>query len=257
MLIDKDDEMQSELDVVEGKNQLPEATPLSEMPEQYRQKSLEEVVKMHQDAEKMIRKQANEVGDVRREISEARAYADELKQNLSSMQQPIEKVPEIDFFENPQEAVRRTVDNHPDVLAARQAGQEFKKMKVQQRLAQEHPDFGQIAQDADFVSWVKSSPVRINLYAKADGEFDFDSANELFGTYKQLRGIRTKQTTDAGETQRKSNLKAASVDVGGSGESGKRIYRSADLIQLHINNPDRYASLSNEILQAYQDGRVR
>jgi len=187
-----------------------------------------------------------------------RKLADELiKQNLSSKQQPIEKEPEVDFFENPQEAVRRTVDNHPDVLAARQAGQDFKKMQIQQKLAAEHPDFGQIAQDTDFVSWVKSSPIRIGLYAKADGEFDYDSANELLSTYKQLRGIKAKQTTDAGETQRKSNLKAASVDVGGSGESGKRVYRRADLIRLKMTDPDRYEALSGEIMQAYQDGRVK
>jgi len=252
-----DDESMSELDVVENKNQLPEDAPLSEIPEKYREKSLEEVVKLHQQAVNIIDRQGKEVGDARREIAEVRALADDLiKQNLSS-KQPIEKEPEIDFFENPQEAVRRTVDNHPDVLAARQAGQEFKKMQIQQKLAQEHPDFGQIAQDADFVSWVKSSPIRIGLYAKADGEFDFDSANELLSTYKQLRGIKAKQTTDAGETQRKSNLKAAGVDVGGSGESGKRVYRRADLIRLKMTDPERYEQLSGEIMQAYQDGRVK
>jgi len=250
-LVDNEIETLSELDVVEQKNQQHEVEPLPAIPEKYRDKSLEEVVKMNQEFEKMIAKQANEVGEIR-------TLADELiKQNLASKQQPIEKEPEVDFFENPTEAVRRTVDNHPDVLAARQAGQEFKKMQVQQRLAQEHPDFLQIAQDADFVNWVKSSPIRIGLHAKADGEFDFDSANELFGTYKQLRGIKARQTNEAGETQRKSNLKAASVDVGGSGESGKRVYRRADLIRLKMNEPDRYEQLSGEIMQAYQDGRVR
>ena len=251
MLIDNEDESLSELDAVEQKKQLPEVAPLTEMPEKYRQKSLEEVVKMHQEAEKLIGKQAQEVGEVRK-------LADELiKQNLSSKQQPIEQEPEVDFFENPQEAVRKTVDNHPDVLAARQAGQEFKKMQIQQKLAQEHPDFGQIAQDADFVNWVKSSPIRLSLYAKADGEYDYDSANELLSTYKQLRGVKTRQTNEAGETQRKSSLKAAGVDVGGSGESGKRVYRRADLIRLKMTDPDRYEALSGEIMQAYQDGRVR
>ena len=251
MLIDNEDESLSELDAVEQKKQLPEVAPLSEMPEKYRQKSLEEVVKMHQEAEKLIGKQAQEVGEVRK-------LADELiKQNLSSKQQPIEQEPEVDFFENPQEAVRKTVDNHPDVLAARQAGQEFKKMQIQQKLASEHPDFTQIVQDPDFANWVKSSPVRIGLYAKADGEFDYDSANELLSTYKQLRGVKAKQTNDAGETQRKSNLKAATVDVGGSGESGKRVYRRADLIRLKMTDPNRYDALHDEILQAYADGRVK
>ena len=253
MLIDNPDEMQSELDIVENKKLESTIEPASDdIPDKYKGKQLSDIIKMHQEAEKLIGKQAQEVGEVRK-------LADELiKQNLAGKSQPIkEEEPEVDFFENPQAAVRKTVDNHPDVLAARQASQEFKKMQIQQKLAQEHPDFGQIVQDADFVNWVKSSPVRIGLYAKADGEFDYDSANELLSTYKQLKGIKAKQTNEAGETQRKSNLKAASVDVGGTGESGKRVYRRADLIRLKMQDPARYDALSDEIMSAYAEGRVK
>jgi len=253
MLIDNPDEMLGELETVEKQKLETSIEPMSnDIPDKYRGKELSDIIKMHQEAEKLIGKQAQEVGEVRK-------LADELiKQNLAGKPQPIkEEEPEVDFFENPQAAVRRTVDNHPDVLAARQAGQEFKKMQIQQKLAAEHPDFGQIAQDTDFVNWVKSSPIRLGLYAKADGEFDYDSANELLSTYKQLRGIKAKQTNEAGETQRKSNLKAAGVDVGGSGESGKRVYRRADLIRLKMTDPNRYDALSEEIMQAYQDGRVK
>jgi hypothetical protein len=239
MLIDNPDEMQSELEAVEKQKLESTVEPMSnDIPDKYRGKELSDIIKMHQEAEKLIGKQAQEVGEVRK-------LADELiKQNLAGKPQPIkEEEPEVDFFENPQAAVRKTVDNHPDVLAARQAGQEFKKMQIQQKLASEHPDFGQIVQDPDFANWVKSSPVRIGLYAKADGEFDYDSANELLSTYKQLRGVKAKQTNDAGETQRKSNLKAATVDVGGTGESGKRVYRRADLIRLKMTDPNRYDAL--------------
>jgi hypothetical protein len=253
MLIDNPDEMLGELEVVEKQKLESTVEPMSnDIPDKYRGKELSDIIKMHQEAEKLIGKQAQEVGEVRK-------LADELiKQNLAGKPQPIkEEEPEVDFFENPQAAVRKTVDNHPDVLAARQAGQEFKKMQIQQKLAAEHPDFGQIVQDQDFANWVKSSPIRIGLYAKADGEFDYDSANELLSTYKQLRGVKAKQTNDAGETQRKSNLKAATVDVGGSGESGKRVYRRADLIRLKMTDPNRYDALSDEIMTAYAEGRVK
>ena len=253
MLIDNPDEMLGELEAVEKQKLESTVEPMNnDIPDKYRGKELSDIIKMHQEAEKLIGKQAQEVGEVRK-------LADELiKQNLSGKPQPIkEEEPEVDFFENPQAAVRKTVDNHPDVLAARQASQEFKKMQIQQKLAQEHPDFTQIVQDQDFANWVKSSPIRIGLYAKADGEFDYDSANELLSTYKQLKGVKAKQTNDAGETQRKSNLKAATVDVGGSGESGKRVYRRADLIRLKMTDPNRYDALSEEIMQAYADGRVK
>ena len=251
MLIDNDDEMQSELQVEEKKlaNTVEQVT--SDLPEKYRGKDLSDIIRMHQEAEKLIGKQAQEVGEVRK-------LADELiKQNLSGNRQNAEVEPEIDFFEDPKKAVQNTINNHPDVLAARQAGQEFRKMQIQNKLASEHPDFTQVVQDPDFVNWVKSSPVRLGLYAKADGEFDYDSANELLSTYKQLKGVKTKQTSDAGEASRKQNLRAASVDSGGTGESGKRVYRRADLSRLKMTDPQRYESLSDEIMAAYADGRVK
>jgi len=90
-----------------------------------------------------------------------------------------------------------------------------------------------------------------------DGEFDYDSANELLSTYKELRGVKSKQTEQAGETARKQNMKAAQVDVGGTGESSKRIYRRADLIRLKLTDPNRYDALSDEIFAAYAEGRVK
>ena len=251
MLIDNEDEMHSEIQAEDKKLASTVEQVTSDLPEKYRGKDLSDIIRMHQEAEKLIGKQAQEVGEVRK-------LADELiKQNLSGNRQNAEVEPEIDFFEDPKKAVQRTVENHPDVLAARQAGQEFKKMQIQSKLASEHPDFTQVVQDPDFVNWVKSSPVRLGLYAKADGEYDYDSANELLSTYKQLKGVKTKQTSDAGEATRKQNLKAASVDTGGTGESGKRVYRRADLIRLKMTDPQRYESLSDEIMAAYQEGRVK
>jgi hypothetical protein len=249
MLIDNEDETLSELDVVEQK-QL-DATPISEIPDKYRQKSLEEVVKMHQEAEKVISRQGNEVAEVRR-------LADELiKQNLGSKQQQVEEDPEVDFFENPQKAVQGQIDRHPDVLAARQAGMDFRRMQIQQKLNAEHPDYSQVVSDSDFHNWVKSSPIRLGLYAKADAEFDYDSANELLSTFKELRGIKAKQSDQANDAIRTKSMRAAQVDVGGSGESSKRVYRRADLIRLKMTDPSRYEALNDEILAAYAEGRVR
>jgi hypothetical protein len=247
MLIDDDKEELGELEIEQQKIE-----QKAELPEKYRDKSLDEIVKMHQEAEKLIGKQAQEVGEVRK-------LADELiKQNLGSRQQQTrQEEPEVDFFENPQKAVQRTVDNHPDILAARQVTQEMKRAQIQQRLAQEHPDFGEIAKDQDFANWVKSSPIRIKIFEQADSGYDYDSANELLSTYKQLRTVKSKQVSDEGEVTRKQNLKAVGVDVGGSGESSKKVYRRADLIQLQLRDPDRYAALSDEIMQAYIEKRVR
>ena len=241
MLVDQEHEPLGELEIEEAK---------SGLPDKYRDKSLEEVVRMHQEAEKLIGKQAQEVGEVRK-------LADELiKQNLSS-KQPQQEEPEVDFFENPQKAVQATIDRHPDVLAARQAGVDFKRMQVQQKLTKEHPDYSQVVGDPEFQNWVKGSSVRLGLYAKADAEFDYESANELLSTFKQLRGVQATKAEQTSTATRAKNMKAAQVDIGGSGESSKRVYRRADLIRLKMTDPSRYESLSDEIMQAYSEGRVR
>ena len=243
MLIDEPTEPLGELEIEETKN---------ELPEKYRAKSLEEVVRMHQEAERLIGKQAQEVGEVRK-------LADELiKQNLGGTLQTIkEEDPEVDFFENPQKAVQGQIDRHPDVLAARQAGMDFRRMQIQQKLTQEHPDYSQVVNDSEFQNWVKSSPIRLGLYARADGEFDYDSANELLSTYKELRGVKAQQSEKASDAARTKSMRAAQVDVGGSGESSKRVYRRADLIRLKMTDPSRYEALNDEILAAYAEGRVR
>ncbi|MFZ9611594.1 MAG: hypothetical protein ACO294_12920 [Methylococcales bacterium] len=252
MLLDNENEMGDEISSEDLKLETTVESSTPEIPDKYRDKSLADIVKMHQEAEKLIGKQAQEVGEVRK-------LADELiKQNLNNNQQPIkEQEPEIDFFENPQKAIHNTVDRHPDVMAARQAAADFKKMQIQQKLGKEHPDYMEIAQNPDFADWVKASPVRLNLWAKADGEYDYDSANELLSTFKEIRGVKAKQTENVGEKTRKQNLRAATVDVGGSGESSKRVYRRADLIRLKMTDPSRYEALSDEIMQAYSEGRVK
>lgn len=252
MLIDKEDEMPSELEAEDAKLDAALNQGKPELPDRYRNKSLEDVVKMHQEAEKVIGRQAQEVGEVRK-------LADELiKQNLSSKQQPIAEVEqEVDFYEDPQKAVRKTIDSHPDIVEARRAAAELRVLQSRQKLIQVHPDFEQVVKDDGFVNWVKSSPIRLDLFKRADAEADFDSANELLSTYKELRGVQTKQASQQASTARQQTMKSVQVDTGGTGESSKRVYRRADLIRLKMNDPARYDALSDEIMAAYQEGRVK
>ena len=223
------------------------------IPEKYKDKSITDIVRMHQEAEKMIGRQAQEVHEVR-------TLADQLlKRQLESDNKPpvVESAPEVDFFENPQDSIKRAIENNPAVLEAKQANLELKRMKTAQQLAAKHPDFGSIANDTGFQEWVKASPVRLSLYAKADAEFDFSSADELLSTYKELKQVRSNSVSTAGKQQQAQALKAASVDVGGSGEVTKKVYRRADLIRLKMTDPDRYDQLQPEIMAAYSEGRVK
>jgi len=257
-LIDNDDELNqvSELEAEEQKQETAapeEQQPdVPKIPDKYKGKSLEEIVQMHQEAEKLIGRQAQEVGEVRK-------LADQLlKQQLSANQpEPTKEETELDFFEDPKKAVQKAVESHPDVLAAKQAALQMKQLQTQAALAKKHPDFTDVVRDPEFADWVKASPMRLNMYALADAQYDFNAADELISTFKQIRTSKSKEVADTGKAVRQADMKAAAVDVGGTGESSKKVYRRADLIRLKMTDPARYEALQPEIMAAYAEGRVK
>ena len=245
--------------LIETPTEQPQEEPKVEdnLPSKYRGKTVDEIIKMHQEAEKLIGRQAQEVGEVRK-------LADELlKRQLEPKETPkATKEEEIDFFEDPDKAVNRKIENHPAIQEAKQQALQLKQMQTFNRLRESFPDFQDTVQDPEFAEWVKSSPVRVRLYAQADAEFDYDAAAELLTTWKYVKP--PKQTASLPvepeiQQAQKAAIKAATVDVGGTaeGNTSKKIYRRIDLIRLNLEDPDRYEAMQDEIMQAYRDGRVR
>jgi hypothetical protein len=232
-----------------------------EVPEKYKNKSLDEIVRMHQEAEKLIGRQAQEVGEVRK-------LADSLlKQQLETKhdKQP-EQAQEIDWFDDPQKAINQALESNP-VLRQLQEQQVVQAQRsALEAIEKTHPDFVTVAQSEDFQQWISSSRARQRLYNDANN-YDVDSALELLDNYKSLRGLKQqKEETSkaADEALKKTDsegrskaLKAAAVQQGGTGETGKPVYRRADLIRLRMQDPNRYESMADEILNAYAEGRVR
>src|SRR5574343_239740 len=113
-IIDDADQPVGEIEAVEQQQEAPKEdgvkdTVLDSLPEKYRGKKVEDVIKMHQEAEKLASRHAQEVGEIRK-------LADELIK--SQLKKPeVEPPKEVDFFENPQEAVRNTIASDPRIRA--------------------------------------------------------------------------------------------------------------------------------------------
>ena len=249
-----------ELTAVEEPQPKPEATPapapVDELPEKYRGKSVIDIVKMHQEAERLASRHAQEVGEVRQ-------LADQLIRSQTAPK-PVEPKPEIDFFENPQEAVRRAIENNPAVVSATESARRLAQAESKRQLLQNHPDVGEIMNDPNFAQWVTKSKIRTTLFQQAEN-YDFDAADELLSTYKEVRAIKKpaepKQEivveSEADKAARNQQLSAAAVDTGGSGEVTRKVYRRADLIRLKLTNPVKYDAMQDEIDAAYREDRVR
>jgi len=225
---------------------------VNSVPEKYQNKSIEELVQMHQEAEKLVGKQSSEVGELRKVVDEY------IHQQTQLTQQTNEPVEEIDFFSEPDKAVSNAIENHPSVREAKQVAQEYRKTTALSQLQSKHPEMQTILQDEKFLEWIKGSNVRTRLLQQADQQFDVEAADELFSTWKERQQM-IGTTADAEKSQRKQQVKAASTgSSSGSGEKASRkIYRRADIINLMRTDPARYQALSDEILKAYAEGRVK
>jgi hypothetical protein len=226
----------------------------SSLPDKYQGKSLEEVVQMHQEAEKLLGRQSSEVGELRKVVDDYIST----QTPAAPQQQHVEPEDDIDYFTDPQAAVNRAIENHPKIREAEQYTEQYKKQSSLATLQAKHPDMQTILGDPKFAEWIKASKIRTQLFVAADQQYDADSADELFTLWKE-RKVVAQQTAQVEKQARKQTLKAANTgNARGTGEgSRKKVYRRSDIIKLMKTDPERYQALSNEILQAYAEGRVK
>lgn len=222
-----------------------------ELPEKYRGKSAKEIAAMHTEAEKLIGKQGSEVGELRKVVD------DFIKAQTLKEAKKEEPEPDDDsFFVDPKSAVKKAIDNHPSIKEAQQATLAMKQQEVLGKLGANHPNYLETIQDPAFADWVKSSRIRMEMYARAEAQLDYDAADELLSTWEERQNV-AKTVAETTKVDRQQQLKAASVNTQGATDSvAKKKYRRADIIKLMQTDPDRYDAMSSEIMKAYQEGRV-
>ena len=230
----------------------PEPQEPPSIPEKYQNKSAEELVQMHQEAEKLLGRQSSEVGELRKVVDNY------IQTQLTPEQQAPQEVEEIDFFTDPDKAVDRAIQNHPKIREAEAVTNQYRQSNAMAQLKGKHPDMEDILQDTKFAEWIEASKVRTRLFVEADQKFDHEAADELFSLWKERQNV-VQQTAKVEQQARKQAVKAASTgNARGSSESApKKVYRRADIINLMKTDPNRYAALQPEIMLAYQEGRVR
>lgn len=232
--------------------------PESNIPEKFAGKSTEELIEMYQNVEKMMGKQASEVGEQRKLIQSL----------MESQNRAAEATPNVeeasnfddDFYTDPTQAVNKAIENHPELVEAR------KERKIQQQqhqlgvLEKAYPDWQDRVASKEFQDWVGSSEIRTEMFRKADSDYRPDYAIELFDMFDKVNMIdKTKEVQKQETEKRDKALKATTTETRSTSEAigGKKVYRRADLINLQVTDPSRYASLSDEIQSAYAEGRVK
>ena len=237
----------------EPEEETPEPEEEDDLPEKYKGKSVKDIVRMHQEAERAIGKQGSEVGELRKIVD------DFVKaQTVTKQQQAPDVDEEVDFFTDPEKAIAKAISKHPKVQQAEQMAVRTAQAEILNALKANHPDYTEIIKDNSFAEWIGKSKVRQELFARADRNYDYDAANELLSTWKERKQV-VAQSQAVEQVQRKQAVKSASTgSIKGSGEpASKKTYRRSDIIELMQKDPDRYQALAPEIMQAYAEGRVK
>ena len=221
-----------------------------EVPEKYKDKSLEDVVRMHQEAEKLLGRQSSEVGDLRKSVD------DLLKSKLNEASSTKEVEPELDFYEDPKGSVSRAVEGSETVKQMRELLVKQHEQDFLNRLVTKHPTWKETIQGSNFEEWINKSQVRSELLQRADN-YDFNAADELLSNWKEIKGV-VEKTESLNEKDRKLQVKAASTGGKGSGESmSRKIYKRSEIVNLMINDPQKYAANVEVFDKAYAEGRVK
>ncbi len=227
--------------------------PQEDLPEKYQGKSATDIARMHQELEKRLGQQSQEVGELRRHFDEY------VQTSIQSQQPAAEPEEEVDFFADPARAVAKAIENHPTLKQAQAVAAEMAKSQALAKLKTSHPDMDTVLKDEGFREWVGSSEIRKGLYEQADTNYDFAAADELLTLYKERQGV-VAQTAKVEKQHQKNEVKKASTGTARSnpeGSTSRKVYRRRDIIELMNSDPKRYEALMPEIMKAYSEGRVK
>jgi hypothetical protein len=233
--------------------------------EKYAGKTMDDVIKMQIEAEQLMSRQSGELGDAKAELREQKQL---VKALLDAQRSAAEATPNIeeavdfeqDFYSDPADAVNKAIENHPELIEARKERQIQQQQHQVGILEKAYPDWQDRVADKTFQEWVASSDIRKEMFDKADSDYRPDYAIELFDMFDKVNMIdKTKEVQKAETQKRDKALKATTTETRSTSDSigGKKVYRRADLINLQVTDPSRYASLADEIQSAYAEGRVK
>jgi len=234
---------------------LPDQEPEEEIPAKYHGKTQMEIIRMHQDAERLIGKQGNELGSTR-------SVLDDIIRAQTQASTPAPQEPEVDFFEDPKgassRAARDVLASDPELQQMKRSVEAMRRDGAAQRLISKHPDAQKIAGDPKFQAWIEKSQMRTRMYEEANTGYDANTASELFDMYKETKQFNDSVATSAANG-RKQDVNRASTGSGkaSSETRGKPILSREAVVKLKMTDPDKYAALLPELKQAYLEKRVR
>ncbi len=236
-----------------------------QIPDKFKGKSQEEIIKAYLNLETLHGRTANELGQTRQSVDQLLQQKRENDLRANGAQQVTRESPKeltaADLLDNPTTALNSYLDQR-ELATTRELKERLARQEAQmaqQQFVGRHPDWQTETNDPDFVNWARQTPYRQGLAARAAQE-DLAAADALLSEYKAYKPLLTRstaQTTNL-DAARKVGLERSATSGEETKPTGKIIYRR-DAMALRISDPDKYDSpaFQNELLKAIAEDRYK
>ena len=245
----------------------PETTPpveeaAPEIPDKYKGKSIQDIVEMHQNAERLAGRQSAEVGELRNIVDDFITHQSQSTQQTTTNEPEVEE--EIDLFDDPKGSISKIIDNHPSIKEAREQVATAKQQAAIDAVTKKHSDLAEVLADPQFKEWLEGSSYRAKAFADANATYNAEAASEIFSEWKSVKPAPveaeatqpTESTDNVLADKKQQTQKASTGAIPGSNGDNRKLYRRTDLIKLKMDDPERYSQLQPEIMLAYAEKRV-
>jgi hypothetical protein len=242
-----------------------------DIPEKYRGKSIDDVIQMHQNAERKIGQTGNELGQYKQltdQLLDLKRRDDLAKGGAEAEEEdePLPKITQTEILDDPDTAIGRAIEARLSRVERKreQKAEATQAEQLQTAFAARHPDAQEIAQDPEFQEFVNKSQSRQMLAAAALNAGNLFAANTILDEWKASRSQNSNESSEDENTD--PNLeearKASTLSTGASNTKDAptgKVYNRLDLIRLKLEDPEAYGSevFQQEIMKAYAEGRVK
>lgn len=253
-----------DLDLFEAEATGQAASTSSTIPDKYTGKTVDDLIKMHQNAEKVISRQGQEVSQIRRLSDEIL----NLKKPTTQATEERKPVTVEALLNDPEKAIRDAVANSDVGKRAENAEARVVALEAgitERDFVSKHKEFAADINDPAFTTWVNKNPLRQAL-ANRTAQKDFTAATNLWDLWEEHKEIIGGKpgTQVAGGDKRTvpSTVKASPSE----NLRGKPTYSRAKLMELRMkvqaghpaslarwNDPHFQEKLNN----AYAENRVK
>lgn len=242
------------------------------VPAKYKEKSVDDLINMHVNLEKVLHRQGTEVGQLRKlvdtqsQLLQASTRASGIQPGQGTTVEPIKPAPITAeaLLSRPDESLTSAISSNPSVTQNAQRLQNIEMNLARKDFEDKYSTYRDDVQNPEFQEWVLKSQTRSKLLVDLDKNYNFGSGKELWelwGEHTEARGAATRALNQ--KVNAATTIRGSSSEVS---QGVKPILSRTKLAELQIKvtngDPASVARWNDPQFQAeyqlaYQEGRVK